>query len=687
MSQQVINVGNVANDGDGDPLRTAFIKANENFTTLFNIGGISGIANGTSTIQIVEDSTINMSSANVSNVVVVSGTGITVLGTSIANTVSAVGNIVSSGLFIGNGSLLTGVTSSAPASAITGNILSANVVNSSLQTVGVLNSLSVAGNIVSGNLRTTGQVSAVGNVLGSNLDSAGVVRSTGNITGGNLISLGDVVISGAVNAIGNIDANFFIGNGRQLTGIVVNADADLIIGPTLSSNVINSSLQTVGTLNSLDVSNALGGSGNITSNNMSALDSISAFGNVTGGNLISIGKVVSASIETGDITGTSLSIANGDVGAGNVIAVNQIQGAVVTASGNVIAGNLITTGIVSATGNITGGNLNIAGLANIGALALSSVSATGNVLAGNVITEGFVSATGNITGGNATITGTISAGSNAVVTGNIIGGNISTVGVISASGNITSANVITGGIVTATGNIIGGNLSTNGALAVGGSAVISGNLTVNGDLVYNNVTTLAIEDPLISIGRGPNDTPLVNNDGKDRGEQLWYYDGSEKSAFIGYDNSAGKLVAATSVSVVNEVVTVAAYGNMIIGGLEASSVSATGNVTGGNVITSGLITVTGNITGGNLNGVGLSLSGNVVSAFNVTGNITGGNVKSAGIMSAAGNIDGNNITVTSGVLSLAQVPADPAGVPLGSMYYSTSLGRIRGLNATGWINL
>ena len=40
MAQQTINVGNVANDGQGDPVRTAFEKTNSNFTELYNIGGI-----------------------------------------------------------------------------------------------------------------------------------------------------------------------------------------------------------------------------------------------------------------------------------------------------------------------------------------------------------------------------------------------------------------------------------------------------------------------------------------------------------------------------------------------------------------------------------------------------------------------------------------------------------------------
>jgi hypothetical protein len=36
MAQQIINIGNSPNDGNGDPLRTAFTKANNNFTELYN---------------------------------------------------------------------------------------------------------------------------------------------------------------------------------------------------------------------------------------------------------------------------------------------------------------------------------------------------------------------------------------------------------------------------------------------------------------------------------------------------------------------------------------------------------------------------------------------------------------------------------------------------------------------------
>ena len=141
MTQQVINIGNVANDGDGDPLRTAFDKTNDNFTELYNsVAGGTGIQNGSSNIAIVANSTINMSSTGVANVIVVSGTGVTITGTTVnTGNISATGN-VSGNVFIGNGAALTGVTASVPASTLTGNTLSSNVLTASLTTVGTLGS-------------------------------------------------------------------------------------------------------------------------------------------------------------------------------------------------------------------------------------------------------------------------------------------------------------------------------------------------------------------------------------------------------------------------------------------------------------------------------------------------------------------------------------------------------------------
>ena len=128
MAQQIINVGTAANDGQGDPLRSAFEICNENFSELYGIGGVSGIANGTSNITIAQDNPVRISASGVSNVLVITSTGATVTGTLIGNSaISAIGNITAGGYFLGNGSQLTGITTSAPASQLTGNTLSSNV--------------------------------------------------------------------------------------------------------------------------------------------------------------------------------------------------------------------------------------------------------------------------------------------------------------------------------------------------------------------------------------------------------------------------------------------------------------------------------------------------------------------------------------------------------------------------------
>jgi len=55
MAKQVINIGTTANDGTGDPLRSAFDKVNDNFTELYtdDAGDVGSI---TATAPIVRDS-------------------------------------------------------------------------------------------------------------------------------------------------------------------------------------------------------------------------------------------------------------------------------------------------------------------------------------------------------------------------------------------------------------------------------------------------------------------------------------------------------------------------------------------------------------------------------------------------------------------------------------------------------
>ena len=288
--------------------------------------------------------------------------------------------------------------------------------------------------------------------------------------------------------------------------------------------------------------------------------------------------------------------------------------------------------------------------------------------------------------------------------GNRVWANSLTLTTAAFSGNVTAANFVgnISGNITAPGSntqilfndagIVSGNTAltfdkATSTLAVSGDALVTGNLSVNGNLVYINVENLTIEDPLISLGRGANNAPLTMNDGKDRGEQLYYYTSSEKSAFIGYDNSAANLLLATDVSIVNEIVTVNNFGNVTLGNLSAQFVTASANINAANIIVSSNVLATGNISGSYLLGNGAFLTGidttlisngtsnlrvttaggnlaanvggtanvlvissggmDITGTFSATSNISGGNVTTAGQVSATGNVSGNNLSAVN----------------------------------------
>jgi hypothetical protein len=230
-----------------------------------------------------------------------------------------------------------------------------------------------------------------------------------------------------------------------------------------------------------------------------------------------------------------------------------------------------------------------------------------------------------------TSTSAINNGNSNVTIGEL-GGNVT----VSVGG---TANVAT---FTTTG-LTANNIATDGNLVVGN------NLVVNGNLTYINVTDLNIEDPIIGLGRGPNNAPLTVDDNKDRGTQLWYYTTSEQSAFVGWDDSAGKLIAAANVTIANEIVTVNNYGTLVAGTLESVTVSATGNILAGNVLTVGLVSATGNVVGNYFIGNGSQLTGlqSFVGATGPTGPTGATGV--AGTNGATGVAGTNGATGATGV--------------------------------------
>ena len=104
--------------------------------------------------------------------------------------------------------------------------------------------------------------------------------------------------------------------------------------------------------------------------------------------------------------------------------------------------------------------------------------------------------------------------------------------------------------------------------------------------------------------------------------------------------------------------------------ISATTVSTTGNITGSNLLTGGLISATGNITGGNiLGGANVNATTHTGTTVSVSANVTGGNLLTGGLISATGNITGGNLSVTNiaGTLTTASQTNITAVGTLGSL--------------------
>jgi len=324
-------------------------------------------------------------------------------------------------------------------------------------------------------------------------------------------------------------------------------------------------------------------------------------------------------------------------------------------SGNLsMNGNiLVSNGQVIVGGNITGANL-MGPLANgtsnirmatsggnavitIAGNSTMTVSATG----ANIVGTANISANTAI-GGNLTVAGNIQGNTNANITGNTgIGGNL----LVSGSGNVVGE------------MLIGGNANIATNLRVAGDTLIVGNIIVQGNTTYINVENLNIEDPILSLGGGPNGAPLTTNDGKDRGTALQYFTTAPVTAFMGWDNGNSEFAFGSNVTFTNEVATYNQLGNIragnFIGSLSngTSSVAIPAVASNVNIISAGNTTLVVTPSGANITGTAnITGSTAVGGKLDVTGNITAANIR-ATLANGSSNIAmiaNGNITVTSG---------------------------------------
>lgn len=168
MAQQIINTGAVANDGTGDPLRTAFTETNSNFTEIYTAGPVG------SNVRIANNTVLTINT-NGNLVLAPNGVGVVQSNVSIVPNQANVRNLGSSTarwgtvyakyVDITNGSIYSGdltVTGNLVANAVIAPELTVNVIRSDDSTVVKIQD----GVEVDGDMLVNGDVS-VGGILSS----------------------------------------------------------------------------------------------------------------------------------------------------------------------------------------------------------------------------------------------------------------------------------------------------------------------------------------------------------------------------------------------------------------------------------------------------------------------------------------------------------------------------------------
>jgi hypothetical protein len=408
--------------------------------------------------------------------------------------VSAQGNITGN-YFIGNGSQLTGIAASY------GNANVANFLPTYGGTVlaNLINFTNNSGIIEQGDQRITITGNAQGVNTGAYFNDTGeadifansyvaiATNTTGNINPTwTFDAVGNLSAPGAISAVGNVTANYYFGNGSQLTGL-----------PATYSNA------NVATFLANFGSNSISTTGNVTASyfvgNGSLLTSITG-ANVTGTvanatyattagsavtvtanaqpNITSVGTLTSLST-SGNITATGN--IQGNVFIGNGAGLTNIPGGnIVGGYGNANVSNFLANGFgsntISTTGNISAGNIT-GGLFTGNGSGLSSIT-------GANVTGTVANATYAVTAGSATTAGTVTANAQPNIT------SVGTLTSVSISGNTTAGNLLTGGIVSATGNVTGNYFVGNGSQLTG--IVASSNAAgSNTQIQYNNAGAFA----------------------------------------------------------------------------------------------------------------------------------------------------------------------------------------------------
>ena len=666
------------------------------FTQNYSANSISA---GTSNVVVNSNANVTVSSAGTANVLTISSTGTVTSGTaSITGNVTG-GNILTAGIASVTGTITTAAGTNSTGFAV-GNGAVSNVGLGFFPTAGTRgdyairdyssvfstlyldvgmsgnaggefqfrssNAFSLVMRANSSGVYTPGIMSATGIVYGSELNSTNSQTNEGGQINLALPSSGSTLSTSVIIDVFQNQLRFYEGGGTNRGAYIDLTAANASVGTNLLASGSGGTPGGSNTYVQFNDGGTFGGNGQFVYNKVTNIVTAGAFaGNTNGtGQNFQVGDDAwIGDINQADTIGLKgqQNAANCYIVFGNSDSTGKLGRAgtgpltyagAFSATGNVTGGNVLTGGIISATGNVTGnyilGNGSlltgvVTSLANInnGTSNVTVVSSGGNVTVGiggtsnvavfattGLTVAGVVSATGNVTGGNLLTAGLVSATST-----------------ITTAANITGGNIITAGLITATGNITGGNLIINN------NATITGNLTVNGTETIFNVANLTVNDKDIIVANNVTGGANVNGAGLQAGNPAtatWFFNNATTS----WQSNIG--------------ITPTANGTLALGGASnywgtafITAANITGNVTGGNLLTAGLISATGNVIGNYFIGNGSQLTG-----ISVSSNSISNGTSNVVIAAANGNINlyvagQDTVEVSPGELTVYGVFSNP----------------------------
>ena len=325
-------------------------------------------------------------------------------------------------------------------------------------------------------------------------------------------------------------------------------------------------------------------------------------------NLVTTAATTVGALNSGSITSGFGTI---DTGSSTITTTGLISGGSLDIDHVLINGTTIghtddTDLITVADGKVTvAGELQATTL-DIGGTNITSTAAELNLLDGSSAGT-VVNSKGVIYSGTGTIAGTLST---------------------AAQGNITSLGTLT--TLTVDDIIINGTnightsdsdaiaIASNGNVTISQDLLVSGDFTISGTTTTVNSTVTTVVDPIMTLQTATGGGALGSDSNKDVGLALQYHTGSAaKTAFLGFDDSTGKMIFVPDATISSEVVS--GTKGTIVANLEGA---VTGDVTGNADTATALAT-----------GRTIGMTGDVVwtsASFTGSGNVTGAATIQAG---------------------------------------------------------